>query len=79
MVFNRLVSPDGQTPFGDEVATVYEPASDGQPACYARGKLRFPEEDTSAAVRFRIILPETNEEWNRDISLPSMPGSAGSR
>ena len=71
MVFLRLVAADGQTFLGDEVATVFEPATAGNVACYAQGKLRMPEKGDAAAIRFRLILPGRDEDWTKDLVLPS--------
>lgn len=71
MVFCRLVSTPKSAPVGDEIATVYEVDPSGTQGRYAQSKLRLPENDAEFAVRFRIILPETDEEWTRDVVLPS--------
>jgi len=69
MVFDRLVSADDGQPRGDEVATVYEPAAGSEPALYAQGKLAWPEAG-KCKVRFRIVLPNVDEDWQRDVELP---------
>ena len=64
---------------GNEVATVFEPASDGNPACYAQGKLSFPDDASSAAVRVRIILPEVEKEWTKDFRVLDLADSTSSQ
>jgi len=70
MVFNSLVSTDGSKVIGDEVATVYEPPSGKEPALYAQGKLKPPTGSWPCVVRFRIVLPDIEEQWTRDIEIP---------
>ncbi|MEO8495343.1 MAG: hypothetical protein ABI614_09750 [Planctomycetota bacterium] len=79
MVFYQLVTPDGMSTLGDEVATVFEQASDGTPACYAQGKLQLPGEGRSVAVRVRIVLPEVDKEWSRDFIVPQGSESTASQ
>jgi hypothetical protein len=69
MVFCQLVSPDGPSTFGEEEATVFEPASHGDPACYAPGKSMLPEDADSAVIRVRVILPERDQEWSSEFPI----------
>ena len=69
MVFVQLVSPDGQSALSDEVATVFEPSSSGNRACYAQGKLQWPAEAQSVAVRVRIVMLDTDKEWSNDFMV----------
>ncbi len=55
-VFNSLVSADGQTVLAEEVATVYEPTTEEEPAHYAQGALAIPKDVKKVVIRFRIIL-----------------------
>ena len=70
MVFVQLVSADGKETFGDEAATVYEPGVGKAPALYAPGPLKVSEGDASRVVRFRVVLPEVDVDWTRDVKLP---------
>ncbi|MEZ5940264.1 MAG: hypothetical protein R3C18_02655 [Planctomycetaceae bacterium] len=54
-VFNALFSADGQTELAKEVATVYEPTTEEEPAHYAQGALAIPKDLTSVVIRFRIV------------------------
>jgi hypothetical protein len=54
-VFNALVSADGQTVLAKEVATVYEPTTDDEPAHYAQGALAIPNGVAEVILRFRIV------------------------
>ena len=76
MVFNQLVASDDQSTISDEVATVFEPASSGTPACYAQGKLQLPGEVRSVAVRVRIVLPEIDEVWSKDFIIVMQASSS---
>jgi len=53
-VFNALLSADGQTVLAREVATVYEPTTDDEPAHYAQGALAIPSGVKKVVIRFRI-------------------------
>lgn len=55
-VFNALLSADGKTVLAEEVATVYEPTTDEEPAHYAQGSLVVPEDVKKVIIRFRIVL-----------------------
>ena len=54
-VFNALFSADGKTELVKEVATVYEPTTEEEPAHYAQGALAIPKGVTSVVIRFRIV------------------------
>ncbi|GAB5444672.1 MAG: hypothetical protein Fues2KO_50210 [Fuerstiella sp.] len=54
-VFNALFSADGKTELAKEVATVYEPTTEEEPAHYAQGALAIPKGVTSVVIRFRIV------------------------
>lgn len=56
-VFNALLSADGETVLAKEVATVYEPTTEEEPAHYAQGGLAIPKDVKKVVVRFRIVLP----------------------
>jgi hypothetical protein len=70
MVFNRLVDADTGDGLGDEVATIYEPSPGSDPAIYAQGKLKRPDSTKKCKVRFRVVLPNVDQEWQRDVELP---------
>ncbi|MEO1984050.1 MAG: hypothetical protein ABGZ23_24890 [Fuerstiella sp.] len=54
-VFNALFSEDGKTELAKEVATVYEPTTNEEPAHYAQGGLAIPKGVTKVVLRFRIV------------------------
>ncbi|MHC4879854.1 MAG: hypothetical protein ACYTGL_25660 [Planctomycetota bacterium] len=56
-VFNALLSADGETVLAEEVATVYEPTTEEEPAHYAQGGLAIPKDAKKVVIRFRIALP----------------------
>lgn len=68
MVFTSLISADG-TVIVDEAATVYESTGEDGPGLYTPGKLEPPAGSTPHAVRFRIVLPEVEEEWTREVEV----------
>jgi hypothetical protein len=70
MVFTRLVSPGGSELKGDELATVYETSSDSEANLYTPGKLKLPHRASKCDVRFRIVLPDDEQDWTRDIEIP---------
>jgi hypothetical protein len=70
MVFCSLASPSGEVA-GEEAATVYVPASEKTPAHYGRAKLSLPKGASPPKVRFRIILPGTDQEWTGGIEVKS--------
>ena len=55
-VFNALFSADGRTELAKEVATVYEPTTQEEPAHYAQGALAIPKGVTKVVLRFRVVL-----------------------
>lgn len=57
MVFCTLLSAGG------EVATVYESPAGTEPGLYAPGSQQLQ-------IRFRIVLPEVEKEWTREIAIP---------
>lgn len=56
-VFNSLLSGDGETVLAEEVATIYEPTTDEEPAHYAQGGLAIPKGAKKVIIRFRIEVP----------------------
>jgi len=54
-VFNALFSADGKTELAREVATVYEPTTEEEPAHYAQGALPIPKGVNSVVIRFRVV------------------------
>jgi len=67
MVFLQLLSGDGAA-LGEDMATVYEPAWMQKPACYT-AKLSLPADVKSASLRVRIILPDSDKEWSKEIAI----------
>ena len=55
-VFNSLLSTDGKTVLAKEVATVFEPTTEDEPAHYAQGALAIPKDVKKVVIRFRIVL-----------------------
>jgi hypothetical protein len=68
-VFNSLVASDGKEIIRKEVAAVYEPKSEDEPAHYAQGKLHLPKGSKGFILRFRLVLPGVAEEFVRDIPI----------
>jgi hypothetical protein len=68
-VFNTLLAGDGDTVLAKEVATVYEPPTDEEPAHYAQGGLKIPPGTRAATLRFRIVLPENAGERTFDVPV----------
>lgn len=68
-VFNSLHSEDGSKELAPEKATVFEPTTDEEPAHYAQGDLSIPKGVTKALVRFRIVLPGSDEAITLDMPL----------
>ncbi len=60
-VFNALVSADGETVLVEEVATVYEPTTEQEPAHYAQGGLAIPKDVTEVIIRFRIAPADADD------------------
>lgn len=55
-VFNALVNTEGEV-VAEEVATVFEPKTEEEPAHYAQGGLAIPKDVSKVVIRFRIELP----------------------
>lgn len=70
MVFNSLLAADGSQVVVEEVATVYEPPAGESPGLYAQGKMKLPPASSPSVVHFRIVFPDSEQEWTRDIELP---------
>lgn len=68
-VFNALVSADAATVVAEEVATVYEPETDEEPAHYAQGELMIPAGVDKIVIRFRIVLPGDAGEVSYDVPV----------
>jgi hypothetical protein len=58
-VFNSLLSADGKTVLAAEVATVFEPTTDDEPAHYAQGALAIPKGVDGAVIRYRISTSDS--------------------
>lgn len=70
MVFCSLVSADGGEVIGEESATVYEPASGKTPALYGQAKLNPSQKNALYVVRFRVLLPDIDQAWTREVKIP---------
>jgi hypothetical protein len=68
-VFNALVAADGKTELVGEVPTVYEPTTKDEPAHYAQGPLKVPEDSKSVIIRYRIVLPGDAGEVKEDVEI----------
>ncbi len=68
-VFNSLVSSDGQQVLAAEVATVYEPTTDEEPAHYAQGGLDVPEGIDRVTIHYRVVFPGDTGEVSYDVSV----------
>lgn len=55
-VFNSLLSADGKSVLAEEVATVFEPTTEEEPAHYAQGALSIPQGVDKVVIHFRIAL-----------------------
>jgi multidrug efflux pump subunit AcrA (membrane-fusion protein) len=74
-VFNSLLNADTKSPISDEVATVYEPTTENEPAHYAQGGLKLPSDADRVIIRYRLVLPNDGGEWVQDVAVPlSLPG-----
>lgn len=73
MVFISLVASGGSESAqrsSDEASALYEPPGEQTPALYTAGELRLPEGAARPAVRFRIALPDAEEDFTREVPLP---------
>lgn len=68
-VFNALVSEDGQKVLVDEVAAVFEPETDHEPAHFAQGELQIPKGVTVFLIRFRIELPDVEQPYTSEVRV----------
>ncbi|MBW3539057.1 MAG: hypothetical protein KY476_02190 [Planctomycetes bacterium] len=57
-VFNALLASDFSTVLAEESATVYEPATEDEPAHYAQGTLKIPADVDRVVLSYRIALPD---------------------
>ncbi|MFT7640854.1 MAG: hypothetical protein ACI9G1_002598 [Pirellulaceae bacterium] len=58
-VFNVMVDPnDPEKTLGEEIATVYEPATEDEIAHYAQGELKIPSGATKFVIRYRIVIAD---------------------
>jgi hypothetical protein len=67
-VFNALLAEDGKTILHEEVATVYEPPTAGEPSHYAQAVFTIPSGTRNLVIRYRIVLP--NSQGERTIDMP---------
>jgi hypothetical protein len=68
-VFNSLLDGDGHTVLVKEVATVYEPPTEDEPAHYAQGALMIPPGTREATIRYRVVLPQGKGERTFDVPV----------
>ncbi len=54
----------------NESATLYEPPDQQTPGLYTAGRRQRPDDSETHAVRFRVVLPEIEEDFTREIPLP---------
>ncbi len=67
-VFNALVSADGENVLAEEVATVFEPTTEEEPAHYAQGEMSIPKDTKKVIIRFRIV-PADGDEVTFDVPI----------
>jgi hypothetical protein len=74
MVFIALIPSPGSASDNerliDEAPARYEPPGQQSPALFTAGELPLPEGAAPPAVRFRIVLPDADEDFTREIPLP---------
>ena len=69
-VFNQLVDPDDpEKAIGEEIATVFEPKTDEEIAHYAQGDLKIPNDAKKIVIRYRIMIPGSEEPITRDVAV----------
>jgi hypothetical protein len=66
-VYNSLYSTEGAE-LAKEVATVYEPTTEEEPAHYAQGGLMIPADLSKVVIRFRIV-PADGEAVEYDVPV----------
>lgn len=66
MVFCSPLDGDGK-PIGDEAATTYEAAAGNAPPLYVTDPRARPASGP-LLIRFRIVLPDAEQEFTRDIA-----------
>lgn len=60
-VYVSLRSADGRTELAKEVATVFEPTTESEPAHFAQGELTIPKDTNKFVISYRLEIPETEE------------------
>jgi hypothetical protein len=60
----------GAMVFVNETPTLYEPAKGKTPALYAAGKVELAKDAEKRVARFRIVLPDADEDFTRMVPLP---------
>ena len=73
-VFNGLVNADNAESVGEdsttgEVPTTYEPATDAEIAHYAQGELAIPADAKQITIRYRLKIPDQEDEITRDVTV----------
>lgn len=70
MVFCGIVSGDSGEKVGDEVATEYRSSPAADTGYYVQSGLQWPENGVRYRIRYRIVLPDSEQVWTREMSLP---------
>jgi hypothetical protein len=74
MVFIALIASSGKASDAErlleEAPAIYELPTQQTPALYTTGKRQLPDGVVPTAVRFRIVLPEAEEDFTREIPPP---------
>jgi hypothetical protein len=74
MVFITLIATGSEAreeqATNNESATLYEPPDQQTPGLYTAGRRQRPDNSEAHAVRFRVVLPEIEEDFTREIPLP---------
>ena len=68
-VFNSLIAIDSEQVLATEVAAVYEPPTEAEPAHYAQGEIDVPQDLQRATIRYRIVLPGDAGEVIHDVPV----------
>lgn len=67
VVHSSLVAEDGEIILAEERLSDFAATTDEEPAHYATGTLKIPEDTQTFLIRFRIKLPEVETESIYDI------------
>lgn len=67
VVNSSLLAEDGETVLAEEQTSVFAAKTEDEPAHYATGRLKIPEDAKTFLIRFRIKLPDVETESIYDI------------